>query len=370
MILTTLAVACSIFLVCAVRMLPAVRDSMLAEAAGSLRLVVQHKSGPSYFVPMAYVQRIRALPHVVEVNPWSWFGGVYRDPKDQFPNYAVDPETIQEIWPDYDWDPGLLEAFKRTRNGALVGRRTMDKFGWQPGDEITLDDSGFGLRPTFKILGSIPAETNVVFATTLLFPRKYLEEALAQFGGWPFSTFLVLRIDQPEHVNTVIASIDDLFRNSEAQTKTQTEHATTMDILGWFDSLIQVISLVGWLVVAAIVLIAANTAAMSVRERIGEMAVLKTLGFPRRTIFGLLLGEGLIIAVLGGTLGAGLAYVVLNSGHSSFSAFLGPLGSFAMPVSVVIQGLCLAVVIGLVAGVLPARRAARVNIAETLRQIV
>jgi putative ABC transport system permease protein len=100
-------------------MLPVVRDSMLAEAAGSLRLIVQHKSGPSYFLPTAYVQRIRALSHVVEVNPWSWFGGVYRDPKDQFPNYAVDPETMQEIWSDYDWDPGLLEAFKHTRNGGL-----------------------------------------------------------------------------------------------------------------------------------------------------------------------------------------------------------------------------------------------------------
>ena len=127
--------------------------------------------------------------------------------------------------------------------------------------------------------------------------------------------------------------------------------------------------LVGFLVVAAIVLIAANTAAMSVRERISEVAVLKTIGFRRRTIFTLLLSEGLVIAGLGGLLGAGLGYLILNAGKSSRSPFLGPLGMFIMPVSVLIQGLFLALLVGMLAGVVPARGAARLNVAAALRQI-
>jgi putative ABC transport system permease protein len=128
--------------------------------------------------------------------------------------------------------------------------------------------------------------------------------------------------------------------------------------------------LVGFLVVAAIILIAANTAAMSVRERIGEVAVLKTIGFRRRTIFTVLLSEAVVIAGCGGALGAGPAYVILNAGKSSWLPFLGPLGMFIMPVSVMIQGLFLAVLVGILAGVIPSRGAARLNVATALRQLV
>src|SRR5437867_9851654 len=111
-ILTTLAVAFSIFLVCAVLTLPSVRDAVLANAANSLRLVVHHKAGLTYWLPLAYVQRVRTLTHVVGVNHWSWFGGVYTEPKDQFPSFAVDPATIGEVWPDSAWDPAVLEVFE------------------------------------------------------------------------------------------------------------------------------------------------------------------------------------------------------------------------------------------------------------------
>ena len=368
-ILTTLAVAFSIFLACTVMILPAVRDSMLASSASSLRLIVHHNAGLAYWLPLAYVQRVRALPHVAGVNHWTWFGGVYTDPKDQFPNLAVDPEAVREVWPDYSWDPALLETFKSTRNGALVGARTMEKFGWKVGDEITLRDSVFGLTLPFKIIGQIPVEQKNILSTILLFPRQYLEEAMKPFGGWGRVSFLWVRVDRPEHIKTVMAAIDDLFRNSEAQTATKTEYAYLANYLSAFNGLIRMIMLVGFLVVAAVVLIAANTAAMSVRERVSEVAVLKTIGFRRRTIFTLLLSEGLVIAGLGGVLGVSLAYLILNGGKSSWSPFFGPLSLFIMPVSVMIQGLFLALLVGMLAGVIPARGAARLNVAAALRQI-
>jgi putative ABC transport system permease protein len=364
-ILTTLAVAFSIFLVCAVMTLPSVRDSILARTANSLRISVHHKAGLTYWLPLAYVQKVRTLPHVVGVSHWSWFGGLYTEPKDAFPNFAVDPEKVSDVWPDIDWDPAELEAFKHARNGALVASRTMAKFGWKIGDEITLRGTIFPVNLTLKIVGRIPER----LSTSLWFPRQYFEEAVRPGGTFGYVGMLWVRVDQPEHINTVMAAIDDLFHNSEAETASETERAFISNFFSSFDGLIRIVMLVGFLVVAAIVLIAANTAAMSVRERIGEVAVLKTIGFRRRTVFTLLLSEGLVITVLGGALGAGLAYVILNAGKSSWSPFLGPMAMFIMPVSVMIQGLFLALLVGILAGVIPSRGAARLNVAAALRQI-
>jgi len=364
-ILTTLAVAFSIFLVCAVMTLPSVRDSILARTANSLRITVHHKAGLTYWLPLAYVQKVRALPHVAGVSHWSWFGGIYTEPKDAFPNFAVDPEMVRDVWPDYNWDPAELEAFKHARNGALVAPRTMQKFGWKIGDEVTLRSLIFPVNVTLKIVGRIPER----LSTSLWFPRQYFEEVVRPGSTFGYVGMLWVRVDQPEHINAVMAAIDDLFRNSEAETASETERAFIANFFSSFDGLIRIVMLVGFLVVAAIVLIAANTAAMSVRERVSEVAVLKTIGFRRRTVFTLLLSEGLMIAATGGALGAGLAYVVLNAGKSTWSPFLGPMAMFIMPVSVLIQGLFLALLVGILAGVVPSRGAARLNVAAALRQI-
>ncbi|MBI3795779.1 MAG: FtsX-like permease family protein [Deltaproteobacteria bacterium] len=373
-ILTTLAIASSIFLVCAVMTLPSVRDAILARSANGLRLIVHHKYGISFGnLPLAYAQQVRAIPHVVGVTHLTWFGGLYGEPKDFFPNYAVDTETIGEVLSDYKIDPAVLEEWKHRRDGALVGARTMRKFGWKIGDEVTLRDSPwFGISLTFKLIGEIP-EANAVAATVFFFSRQYFDEALRPYdalGSTGWMSMLMVMVDQPEHVNTVINAIDNKFRNATVPTVTETQSAFLATYLNSFASIVRIVMLVGFLVVAASVLIAANTAAMSVRERIGEVAVLKTIGFQRRTIFTVLLSEALVMAGLGGALGAGPAYLILNAGKSSWSPFLGPLGMFIMPVSVMIQGLFLALLVGILAGVIPSRGAARLNVATALRQLV
>jgi putative ABC transport system permease protein len=372
-ILTTLAVAFSIFLVCAVMTLPSVRDSILARTANSLRLVVHHKYGIAFDnLPLAYAQRVRTVSHVVGVTHLTWFGGIYSEAKDFFPSYAVDSETVGEVLGEYQFNPAELDKFKKTRDGALVGARTIRKFGWKIGDEVTLRNSvWFNISLTFKIIGEIP-DVNPLSSTLFLFSRQYFEEALRpyeQFGSTGWISMLMVMVDKPEHLKTVITAIDEHFRNSTHPTVTETQYAFTATYLSSFDSIIQVIMLVGFLVVAAIVLIAANTAAMSVRERIGEVAVLKTIGFGRRTIFTLLLSEALMIAALGGVFGAIPAYAILNAGKSSWSPFLGPLTLFLMPVSAMIQGIFVALVVGMLAGIIPSRGAARLNVAAALRQI-
>jgi putative ABC transport system permease protein len=323
-------------------------------------------------VPIAYAQQIRALPHVTGVTHLTWFGGIYTEQKDFFPNYAVDVETIGEVLTDFEFDHAALQELRQRRDGALVGRRTMRKFSWKIGDEVTLRDSPwFGVSLTVKILGEIP-EVSAMAATMLIFSRQYFEETLRpyeQFGSTGWVTMFMVNVDKPENVSSVIAAIDDRFRNSETPTVTETQYAFIATYLSSFDSIIRIVMLVGFLVVAAIVLIAANTAAMSVRERVGEVAVLKTIGFRRRRVFTLLLSEALLIAGLGGVLGVGPAYLVLNAGKSSWSPFLGPFALFIMPISVMIQGIFLAALVGILAGVIPSRGAARLNVAAALRQL-
>jgi putative ABC transport system permease protein len=294
---------------------------------------------------------------------------VYTEPRDFFPNYAIDAETLGDTAGEVKLEPAVMAIFKQTRDGALVGARTMRKFGWRIGDEVTLRDSPwYGMSLTFKIVGQLP-EVNDLYSTLFLFQRQYFEEAMKAHGDSGWVSMVMVRVDQPEHLQTVMATIDDEFRNSAFPTATETERAFIANFLNAFESIIQVVMLVGFLVVAAIVLIAANTAAMSVRERIGEVAVLKTIGFRRRLVFTLLLGEALLMAGLGGALGAGFAYLILNAGKETWAPFLGPLAMFIMPVSVMIQGLFLALTVGILAGVVPARGAARLNVAAALRQI-
>jgi putative ABC transport system permease protein len=372
-ILTTLAIAFSIFLVCAVMTLPSVRNTILARSSNGLRLVVHHKYGVSFDgLPLAYAQQVRAMPHVKSVTHLTWFGGIYTEAKDFFPSYAVDTDTIGEVLSDFHFDSAVLEEFKKRRDSALVGARTMRKFGWRVGEEITLRDSPwFNLSLTFKIIGEIPPESALA-ATILLFPRRYFDEALKPYQplGWVEQiTMLMLMVDKPENVPSVMTAVDEKFRNADAPTATETQYTFTATYLSSFDSIIRIIMLIGFLVVAAIVLIAANTAAMSVRERTGEVAVLKTIGFRRRMVFTLLLSEAAMIAGVGGALGVGPAYIILNAGTGAWSPFLGPLAMFIMPVSVMIQALFLALLVGMLAGVIPSRSAARLNVAAALRQL-
>ena len=150
---TTLSIALSVFLVCAVLTLPGALDAILQKAASSVRISVHHKAGLTYWLPFAFVHKVRGIPGVAGVNHYSWFGGIYDEPKNLFPNFAIDPETVAQVWPDYRIEPAALERFRKTRNGALVGEQTFRKFGWRIGQEITLKGTVFPVDLTLQIVG-------------------------------------------------------------------------------------------------------------------------------------------------------------------------------------------------------------------------
>ena len=371
-VFTTLAIALSIFLVCAVLTLPGALDAVLGRASSNLRITVHHKAGLTYWLPFAFVQKVRSLPGVAGVGHYSWFGGIYDEPKNLFPNFAMDPDSVEQVWPDYGIDPAAVARFRKTRNGALVGETTMRKFGWRIGQEVTLRGTIFPVDLTFQLVGVIPAASGngVVF----WFNRKYLEEAMEERGGMRNVGMIWIRAGRPEDVPGIMHAVDALFRNSEAETASETEKSFYMSFFSALNGFIRVILVVGFLVVGAVVLIAANTSAMGVRERVPEIAILKSLGFQRRPILLALLAESTLQAGLGGLLGAGGAYALFTALAAAGKTgggvpFLGPLASFRMSLPVAAEGLAVALAVGFVAGLVPAWNGARLNVVEALRRL-
>jgi len=367
---TTLSIALSIFLVCAVLTLPSALDTILERAASNVRIAVHHKAGLTYWLPSAFVHKVRGIPGVAAVNHYSWFGGIYDEPKNMFPNFAIDPDTVAAMWPDYQIDPEALARFRTMRNAALVGETTFKKFNWRVGQEVTLRGTIFPVDLTFRIVGVI--RTAVGNPMVFWFNRKYLEEAMEGRGGFGVG-MIWLRAERADQVDAIMQAVDDLFRNSEAEVASETEKSFIASFFSSFQGFIRVILIVGFLVVGAVVLIAANTSAMSVRERIPEIAVLKSLGFRRRPILLALMAESTLVAALGGVLGATGAYVILGAlraaGKTGTMPFLGPLASFQMSPAVAAEGVAIALTVGLLAGAIPAWNGARLNVVEALRRL-
>jgi putative ABC transport system permease protein len=374
---TTLSIALSIFLVCAVLSLPSALTAILDRATSNTRISVHHEAGLTYLLPSSYVNKVRSVPGVVAVNHYTWFGGLYDEPKNMFPNFAIDPETVPVMWPDYKIDPAAVRRFKAVRNAALVGEQTMRKFGWRIGQNITLKGTAFPVNLTFEIVGEIPAASGN--PVVLWFQYKYLEESLQPRPGWPFSGFpfvgmVWVQADRPENVERIMRDVDALFHNSEAETAAETERSFFSNFMSSFQGFIRVILGVGFLVVAAVVLIAANTSAMGVRERIPEIAVLKSLGFRRGPILTVLLCESMLQGLVGGVLGAGGAFLLFRALTAAgktggLGPLLGPLGSFYMSSETAMQGVVIALFVGAISGIVPAWNGARLNVIEALRRL-
>ena len=359
--LTVLSIAVSLFIFSALVSVPTVADQILGNTASSTRIAMHNKAGLAYSIPVAYKQRVVTLPHVEVVVPESWFGGVYHEVSDQFPNLAADPEQVDKMWPDWGISPEQFEQFKKIRTAALVGEETMKRFHLHLGQQIQLRGTLYPFNVTLQIVGKIGGKAPPNF---LLFRRDYLEEAAGRPG---IVDNMWIRVDKPENVPQVIATIDEGFANSSAETLSESEAAFIGGFLDQYRTFFRMAELLGFIVVLTIGLVAANTAAMSIRERRGEIAVMRSMGFPSRTILSLLLAESLIIGLIGGVIGCGSAYVLLKV--FSVGNVGGPLGTIRMPPSILVETLIVAALIGLLSAMVPASSAARRNIVDALRTV-
>jgi putative ABC transport system permease protein len=368
-VLTGAAIALAIALVCLLRTMPAGLDSFLNQIAKNNRISTHNKAGIVYSLPYAYLQKVRAVPGVVAAMSWTWFGGSFEQEKGvTFPNFAVDADSIGVVYEDMNLTPEVLAEFQRNRDAALVGKQTSEKYGWKPGDRITLQSTVFPVELEFRIVGIMGSDRD----PRLWFQREYLTQALAA-RGVPFDQLGTVwaRIDDPEQVNSVMAQIDALFRNSDAETATETEKSFFASFFGNLQGFVTIILIVTGLVALCIVFIAANTASMSVRERVGELAVMKALGFRWRILFGTLVLEAALLAGLAGTVGVLLTYGLTQflAGAAGWNPTLGPLASFIVTNAILVQGIFLAFFIGIVSGIVPSWGASRRSVAATLREV-
>jgi len=368
-VLTGAAIALAILLVCMLRTMPTGLDHFLEQIAKNNRISVHHKAGIVYPLPYAYLQKVRSVPGVVDATSWTWFGGAYEEEKGvTFPNFAVDPDSIGVVYEDMELDPQSLADFQRYRDAALVGEGTLKKYGWKIGDLITLKSTVFPIDLNLRIVGKLGNDRD----PRLWLQREYLTQAL-EAAGVQFDQLGTVwaRIDDPARVNEVMRQIDEMFRNSEAETASETEKSFFANFFTNLEGFVTVILIVTGLVALCIVFIAANTASMSVRERVGEIAVLKALGFRWRLLFGLLVLEAALLSGVAGAAGVLLAAVLSRvlSSAAGWNPQLGPLGAFIVTDAIIVQGLFLALFIGLLSGVIPSWGASRRSVAATLREV-
>jgi putative ABC transport system permease protein len=361
-ILTIISIAVSLFIFSALVSLPTVANELLAESASSVRIAVHNKAGLTYALPESYKTRIAATPHVAAVLGESWFGGIYHEVSDAFPNLAVDPEAAEALWTDWDISRQSFADFRKIRTAALVGPGTMKQFGLHVGQQIMLRGTIYPINVTLKIVGTTGGKAPPNF---LIFRRDYLEEAIGRPG---FVSIYWVRADSAAAVPALIASLDEEFANSTAETQSESEAAFMNGFMENYRAFFTLAEVLGLIVVISIALVAANTAAMSIRERRAEIAVMRSLGFSSRLILSLLLAESLIIGLLGGLLGCGSAYLLLKV-YSAGSPAAGPLSAIRMPPVVLAETLAVAVLIGLLSALVPARAAARQNIVDALRAV-
>jgi putative ABC transport system permease protein len=330
----------------------------------ALRIMTRHRVSLAFFLPGYYRDKIRTVPGVVGVVPMTWFGGKYKDdrPENFFAQFATDPDEYMKVAADKEVPPDQIKAWQLDRTGCLVDQALASKHGWKLGDRIVLQGNIFptNLELTIRALYKIDPPNN-----SLYFNAKYLEESIGFFKDR--AGFYFTRVDDPAAVARASRAIDDMFHNLPEPTKSESEKAFQLDFIAGLGNVKAFILGICGAVVFTILIVSANTMAMSIRERTREVAVLRTLGFTRQQVLSLYLGESVTLALMGGVCGVLLAAALM--------LFVSRLPGVIVPASLKVTGsiaaiaLATAAFVGLVSAILPSYNAARTNIVDGLRHI-
>lgn len=337
-----------------------------ANVAGTNRLITTSKLSITSSLPYRLQSQIETVPGVKKASYATWFGGIYQDPKNFFPNFAVGPGYM-ELYPEYVVPPEQLKAFYATQDGAIVGEALASKHGWKIGDTIPLQATIFPTKGSnnwnFKLVAIYRVNDNKRKGeeNSLMFNWKYFDEANDYIKGQVH--WYVIDVANADQSNQVAQAIDKLSDNSDHETKTQTEAAFNQAFFKQIGDIGMIVTSIMGAVFFTLLLLTGNTMAQAVRERIPELAVLKTIGFSNRSVLWLVLAEATLLVVLGGLIGLGLAALIMP-GVSSASRGLIQLPS--VPAATWGLGLALMLIIGVVVGLLPALRAMRLNIVDAL----
>ncbi|MGQ9687649.1 MAG: ABC transporter permease [Desulfobaccales bacterium] len=364
--LTILGMAVAVMAFCLLRTVVAAWYSGV-ELSSPLRLVTRNAVSLLFPLPLSYLPKLRAIPGIRNIGYAYWFEGIYKDKKNFFPQFALSVPGYLEMYPEFIFPPDQKLAFVKDRRGCAAGRKLARRFGWKIGDAIVLTGTYFRGEYRLVLRAIYDGRDRNTDETQFFFHWDYLNETLKKTApqmadqvGW-----YLVQVERPDLAPVVSQQIDAAFKNSLAETLTETEAAFNLSFIEMTSSILLAIRVVSWVVIGVILVVLANTMAMNARERLGEYAVLKTLGFRPYHLAGLMMGESLLLSLVGGVLGLIFSFPVVGLFPKEVEQYFPGL---YLTRDTLLGGLAAALGVGLLAAVLPAWRAARVGIAAALRR--
>jgi putative ABC transport system permease protein len=367
---TTLTVIGIIVAITAFGLLRTIVDAWYAgaNASSSARLVTRSSVSLVFSLPLNYAPKIRQVPGVSSVAWANWFGGVYVNERNFFPQFAISGSSYLDVYPEFLLPDAERKAFLADRVGAIAGRKLADKYGWKVGDQIPLRGTIYPGTWTFTLRGIFDGAEAGTDTSTFFFHFDYLNESIKRLyprRGDQTGVFIE-QLRDPEEAAAVSQAIDTTFRNSLAETLTETEKAFQLGFVAMSEAILLAIQAVSYVVIVIIMAVMANTMAMTARERYGEYATFKALGFSNGFVAMLIFAESLGIALLGGLLGVAFTFPMAEA----FASLVGSiLTGFRISETTIVLQITAAFVIGLVAAAVPAWNAARIRIVDGLRAI-
>jgi len=331
---------------------------------GQNRLSVQSAISLANPLPLSHEAKIATVPGIVDIAKLQWLGAYYKEPKNFFANFAVDHEKMEKVWDDYTVPKDQMDAFKADRRGAIVGPELVKRYGWKIGDRVVLVGTIFPWNPEVTIRGIYQHKID---SSSFFLHFDYFHEATVEMTGSMVGTFWV-RVKDPKDMAAISQKIDDMFKNSDYPTETFTEKEFQHQFMAMIGNIKLLFSVVALCSIFMVILLAALTMSMAARERVTEIAVLKAIGFTSRTILTLMLVEFVTLGFLGGalgTFGAKLIYKMVNMTEIT----QGFLVNFGVNAKTAITCLAGAVIVGFLAGGLPALRSARLSVVDGLRKV-
>ncbi|HYK00783.1 MAG TPA: ABC transporter permease [Thermoanaerobaculia bacterium] len=349
--------------------LAAIRNAFAfgASVAGANRLVVRHRVTLIQPLPQSYERRIEQIPGVADAAQQAWFGGLYQDKQTSWGQIAVVPREFFPMYPEFILPEEQKQAFLKTRTGAIAGRTTANRYGWKVGDRIPLGATF--LRPksggntwTFDLVGIYDGKYPDTDTTGFFFRHEYMDEN--RMWGKGLTGWYVIRVQDPKDAERVARDIDAEFANSPAETKAETEKAFIKGFAEQMGNIGAIVQAILSAVFFTILLVAGNTMAQAVRERTSELGVMKAIGFTDGQVLAFVLIESLLIAVIGGAIGLALGWLLVSGGDPTG----GALPIFFFPANARVFGAIVVILLGVVAGALPALQAMRLNAVDALRR--
>ena len=338
-----------------------------ADAASDTRLVTRNAISLVFPMPVSYEQKIKGIAGVRQVAAANWFGAIYKEPKNFFPQFAVSNNYF-ELYPEYLIDDASMERYRRDQKACIIGRKLANQFDFKLGDVITLKGTIFSGEWSFVVAGIYEGQRKNTDTSQFFFHWDYLNETMkirSPRRANQVGVFVAETADA-DHMGAVALAIDEQFKNSPAETLSETEKAFQLGFVSMTGTIVVAIKLVSYVVIFIIMAVMANTMAMTARERTSEYATLKALGFSPLFVSALIFGESLMLALLGGVIGVALSFPVAEAfGRKMGTMF--PVFNISGE-TIALQFVC-ALTVGILAALLPARRAATVRIVEGLRAV-